>query len=330
MKHFASDNYAGIHPEVLTTLAEANVGHAPAYGADSHTQRLSAVMREHFGADAETFPVFNGTGANVIALQAILPRWGAVVCAESAHINVDEGAAPERVGGIKLLPVPTETGKLSPADIERAATDLDNPHRGQPLAVSISQSTELGTTYTAAEIAALSDTAHAHGMLVHVDGSRLGNAAAHLGTTMKSLTTDAGVDVVSLGGTKNGLMGAEAVITLRDVPGVEFIRKHSMQLASKMRFLSAQLLALYEGDLWLRSAHHANRMAARLAERLGNRTLYPVESNAVFATLGPEAVARARETFQFYAWPGGPGQYRLMCSFDTTEQEVDALIELLT
>lgn len=330
MKHFASDNYAGFHPEVLQALADANVGHAPAYGADPLTQRLSAVMREHFGADAETFPVFNGTGANVIALQAMLPRWGSVVCADTAHINVDEGAAPERVGGMKLLSVPTSSGKLSPGDIDRAAADLGNPHRGQPLAVSISQSTELGTTYTAAEITELVDTAHAHGMLFHVDGSRLGNAAAYLGTTMKALTTDAGVDVVSLGGTKNGLMGAEAVVTLREIPGVEFIRKHSMQLASKMRFLSAQLLALYEGDLWQRSATHANRMASRLAEGLGNRALYPVESNAVFATLDPEAVSRARETFQFYAWPGGPDQYRLMCSFDTTEQEVDALTALLT
>ena len=336
MKSFASDNYSGVHPEVMQALAAANVAHAPAYGDDAWTARLDDVMRGHLGDTAEVFPVFNGTGANVIGLQALLPRWGAVICASSAHINVDEGAAPERVGNLKLLQVDTPDGKLTPELVAEQAWGFGDVHRAQPLAVSISQTTEYGTCYTADEIAALAEYAHAHGMRLHVDGSRIANAAATLGLPLRSFTTDVGVDVLSLGGTKNGLMGAEAVVILNPeaASGTPFVRKFSMQLASKQRFLAAQLIALYEGDLWIRSARHANSLATRLSEaltRLGETTpgieiVQPTQSNAVFARIPAEATARARESFAFYDWPGGDGEVRLMCSFDTTEPEVDELV----
>jgi threonine aldolase len=339
-RSFASDNYAGAHPEVLDAIVAASAGHAPAYGDDAWTEKLGEVMRGHFGHAAQTFPVFNGTGANVIALQSALPRWGAVVCAESAHINVDENGAPERVGGLKLLTVPTPDGKLTPELIDRQAWGFGDPHRAQPLAVSITQTTEFGTCYSVDEIRAISEHAHGLGMIVHLDGARISNAAAQLGQPLAAFTTDAGIDLVSLGGTKNGLIGAEAVVALREgvAPGFEYVRKMNMQLGSKMRFLSAQLLALYDGDLWLRSAAHANAMATRL--RAGIDALEPhgisafraTEANAVFATL-PAGVAdllrgdtQPEGPFHFYDWPGVPGSVRLMCAFDTTPDAVDALL----
>ena len=340
---FASDNYAGAHPEVLEAIAAANVGHAPAYGGDPWTERFGEVARKLFGPDAEAFPVFNGTGANVLSLQAALPRWGAVICAEGAHINTDEAGAPEKVGGMKLLPVPTEGGKLTPELVDREAWGWGSEHRVQPLAVSISQSTEFGTSYTPDEIGALADHAHGHGMVLHMDGSRLGNAAAHLGCSLAEITSEAGVDVLSLGGTKNGLLGAEAVVTLQPeaVPGIFYLRKLNMQLGSKMRFASAQLSALYEGNLWLRSARHSNAMAARLREGIeaivargegeAARISLPfaTESNVVFANLPPQTKARAHARFHFYDWPGDDSLVRLMCAFDTTAEDVDALLAAL-
>lgn len=339
---FASDNYSGVHPEVLGAIAAANVGHASAYGADPWTARFGELARKLFGARTEAFPVFNGTGANVVSLQAAVPRWGAVVCASSAHINVDEGGAPEKVAGIKLLPVPTTDGKLTPELVAREAWGWGDEHRAQPLAVSISESTEFGTCYTPDEVRALADFAHERGMVLHMDGSRLSNAAAHLGCSLAELTSEAGVDVLSLGGTKNGLLGAEAVIAVNPdaVTGMLFLRKLSMQLGSKMRFISAQLSALYEGDLWLRSASHANEMAARLRaglERIAAESRasddaasitlpFTTQSNAVFATLPADAKARAHASFHFYDWPGDPSLVRLMCSFDTTADDVDALL----
>ncbi|WP_405219068.1 threonine aldolase family protein [Agrococcus sp. Ld7] len=327
---FASDNYSGVHPEVLAAIADANGGHQTAYGADDYTARLQEVVRSHFGDRAEAFPVFNGTGANVIALQSLLPRWGAVIAAKSAHINVDEGGAPERVGGMKLLTVVTPDGKLTPELIDEEAWGWGDEHRAQPLAVSITQSSELGTLYTAAEIRAIADHAHAKGMLLHVDGARLSNAAVSLGVPFREFTTDAGVDILSLGGTKNGAMGAEAVVVLSDRAGsgLVFLRKLNMQLASKMRFISAQLIALFEGDLWERNASHANAMAARLrtaVEQLPDVDFaYPTQSNGVFARL-PEGVADAvRDAFFFYDWDAAAGEVRWMCTWDTTEADVDA------
>jgi threonine aldolase len=331
---FASDNYAGIHPEVLEAIAEANGGHQVAYGEDVYTARLHEVVREHFGGDAEVFPVFNGTGANVTALTGALPRWGAVVAASTAHIHTDEGGAPERMTGLKLLTVDTPDGKLTPELIDTQAWGWGDEHRAQPLAVSITNSTELGTVYTVDEIRAICDHAHAVGMRVHLDGARIANAAAALDVPLRAFTTDAGVDLVSLGGTKNGILAGEAVVALHPdaADGLLYLRKLTMQLASKMRFFSAQLVALYESDLWLRSAAHANDMAARLRAALhkaapaGLSFTRPTEANAVFATLPTAAADRIRERFRFYDWDRATGEVRWMCSWDTTEADVDAFV----
>ena len=327
---FASDNYAGAHPEVLAAIAAANEGHQVAYGGDAYTARLKQVMAEHFGPHVEVFPVFNGTGANVVGLQSMLPRWGAVVCARTAHINTDENAAPERVAGLKLLPVPTPDGKLTPDLVDREAWGWGDEHRAQPLAVSITQTTELGTAYTAGEIRALADHVHDRGMTLHLDGARIANAAAHLGTTLREFTTDAGVDLLSFGGTKNGLLFGEAVVVLNPdaTQGLTYLRKLNMQLTSKMRFASAQLVALLTDDLYLRAASHANAMATRLrgaVEGLPGLTItQPTQSNAVFATLPPGVADRLRERFRFYDWDPATGEVRWMCAFDTTESDVDA------
>jgi len=330
VRGFASDNYAGVHPEVLAAIAAANGGHQTSYGADVYTARLAQVLAETFAAPVEVYPVFNGTGANVLSLQSMLPRWGAVVCAESAHINTDENAAPERVGGLKLLTVPTADGKLTPELVDRQAWGFGDEHRAQPGVVSITQSTELGTVYAVDEIRAVTDHAHRLGLGVHMDGSRLANAAAALGVPLRTLTTDAGVDVLSLGGTKNGLLGAEAVVVLNPAAttGLTYLRKVDMQLSSKMRFMSAQLLALFDGDLWLRSAGHANAMAMRLYEAvraIPSVTVTNVpQANAVFAVLPPGVADRLRPRFRFYDWNPATGEVRWMCAFDTTEADVDA------
>lgn len=337
-RSFASDNYAGAHPEVLQAIADANGGHQVSYGGDVYTARLQEVVRAHFGESAEAFPVFNGTGANVTALTSLLPRWGAVVTASTAHINTDEGGAPERMTGLKLLTVDTADGKLTPELIDRQAWGWGDEHRAQPLAVSITNTTELGTLYTVDEIRAITEHAHARGMRVHLDGSRIANAAAALGVPLRAFTTDAGVDIVSLGGTKNGLVLGEAVVALNPeaVDGLVYLRKLTMQLASKMRFISAQLVTLYEGDLWLRGASHANAMAARLRGSLeraldegriaGLGFTQPTEANAVFASLPNEAADRIRERFRFYDWDRAAGEVRWMCALDTTEADVDAFV----
>lgn len=338
VRGFASDNYSGIHPDVLAAITAANDGHQIAYGEDQYTERLQEVFRGHFGDGIQAFPVFNGTGANVVGLQSMLPRWGAVIAASTAHINVDEGGAPERMGGMKLLTVPSEDGKLTPELVDREAWGWGDEHRAQPLVVSITQSTELGTLYTPGEIRALADHAHGHGMRLHMDGSRIANATAALDVPVRSFTRDAGVDVLSFGGTKNGAMLGEAIVVLdhEASEGLVYGRKYSMQLASKMRFISAQLIALLEGDLWLRNARHANAMAQRLRSGiqagLGDGTIrgveftQPTQVNGVFATL-PEGVAdQLRDVFRFYDWDASRREVRWMCSFDTQESDVDAFI----
>jgi len=328
---FGSDNYAGVHPEVLAAIADANVGHEVSYGADSWTARLGEVLDGVFGRPVQTYPVCTGTGANVVGLQAMLPRWGAVICTDVAHINTDENAAPERVGGLKLLTVPAPDGRLTPDGVAGRLGGRDDEHRAQPGVVSLTQSTELGTCYTPEQVAMIAALAHAEGLTVHMDGARLANAAATLGVPVRAFTADAGVDVVSLGGTKNGVLGAEAVVVLNPdaVDGVRYLRKIDMQLISKMRFVSAQLIALFDGDLWLRSATHANAMAQRLSTALtaipGARVTLPVEANAVFAVLPPGVADQVRDDFHFYDWDGLPGLVRLMCAFDTTADDVDRL-----
>ncbi|MEU1542998.1 low specificity L-threonine aldolase [Actinacidiphila glaucinigra] len=335
VRGFASDNYAGVHPEVLAAIALANGGHQVAYGEDDYTAHLQDVFRGHFGPRAEAFPVFNGTGANVVALQALTERWGAVVCAASAHIHVDEGGAPERMGGLKLLTVPTPDGKLTPELIDREAWGFDDEHRAQPQVVSITQSTELGTCYTPEEIRAICDHAHERGLAVHLDGSRIANAAATLGVPLRAFTTDAGVDVLSFGGTKNGLLLGECVVVLNPerVRAMKHLRKLSMQLASKMRFVSVQFEALLAGDLWLRSAGHANAMARRLESAVraveGVTVVRPVQANAVFARLPREVSERLQKRYRFYFWDESTGEVRWMCSFDTTEEDVDSFAAAL-
>ncbi len=332
---FASDNYSGIHPEVLEAIAEANGGHQTAYGDDQYTARFNEVVREHFGQQALGFPVFNGTGANVVSLSSMVPKWGAVICASTAHINVDECGAPERVGGFKLLSVPAPAGKLTPELIDAEAWGFDDVHRAKPSTVSITQSTELGTVYTVDEIKAVADHAHSLGMTVHMDGSRLSNAAAALGVSLREITADAGVDVLSLGATKNGALFGEAVIVINPeaAHGVDYIRKAHMQLASKMRFVSAQLVALYGTDLWHRNASHANAMAARLHDALtgieGVTLSSEAEANAVFAVIDPEVAARVRASYKFYDWDEARHEVRWMAGFDTTEEDVDGFVRLV-
>ncbi|PJJ65408.1 threonine aldolase family protein [Compostimonas suwonensis] len=337
---FASDNYAGVHPQILEAVAAANGGHQIAYGEDVYTSRLQEVMASHFGEGVEAFPVFNGTGANVLSLQSMLPRWGAVVCSSTAHIHTDENAAPERVAGLKLLTVDTPDGKLTPELIDQQAWGWGDEHRAQPLAVSITQTTELGTAYTPAEVRAIAEHVHDRGMTLHMDGSRISNAAASLGLPLRAFTSDAGVDVLSYGGTKNGALGAEAVVVLNPdaSEGLSYLRKLNMQLASKMRFVSAQLIALLSDDLWLRSASHANAMAARLRSELESALAdgriadgrlsfsQPTQANAVFAVLPAGVADRLRQSFRFYDWNPATGEVRWMCAFDTREADVDAFV----
>ena len=344
---FASDNYAGIHPAAMEAIAKANSGHEVAYGEDSVTARFDQVVRELFGANAVGFPVFNGTGANVVALQAATKRWEAVVCAESAHINVDEGGAPEKMAGLKLWTIPTQNGKLTVEQAESQLFDFGSVHRAQPGVISITQTTESGTLYQPDEIRALADLAHKHGLLLHLDGARLANAAAALDMSIKSFTTDLGVDLVSLGGTKIGALAAEAVIVTdassargRELAeAMPYLRKTSMQLASKMRFISAQLIAMFENDatVAIANAKNANAMAARLYDgvmKLAGE--YPqisvpnrAEANAVFPILPAEIAERVLADYRFYVWNQATGQVRWMCSWDTTEGDVDGILATL-
>lgn len=330
MKSFASDNYAGVHPDVLAAMATANDGHAVSYGADPWTARAEEVLRGHFGPAVQSLLVFNGSGANVLALRCACRPWEAAICAETAHVNVDEGGAPERIAGVKLLPVPTADGKLTPGDIHAQVTRIGDEHAVQARVVTITQSTELGTRYSRAETAELAAAAHELGLLLHVDGARLANAAAGLEVGLGAITAEAGVDILSLGGTKNGLALGEAVVFLEPAlaEGARYLRKQTLQLASKGRFLAAQFVAMFEGDLWLRNARHANAMAARLATAVarvpGVEIVRPVQVNAVFAVLPRDAAERLRKRFRFNTWDERTGEVRWMCAFDTTEADVDA------
>jgi threonine aldolase len=326
---FASDNSATVHPDVLAAIARVNVGHAFGYGHDDYTQRVQAMVAGQFGAEAPAFFVFTGGAANVLSLRAACRPWQAVICSESAHMNVDECGAPEAVAGVKLLPVDTEHGKLTPELVESRIMRIGDEHAVQPRVVSLTQCTELGTTYSFRQTRNLADVAHRHGMLVHMDGARLSNAAAALDLPLHALTADVGVDILSFGGTKNGLLGAEAVVFLNRelADGFDYLRKQTLQLASKMRFLAAQFDALLSDGLWLRCARQANAMAARLAEAVGGipgvEITRPVQTNAVFAKLPPEATAALQKRFAFYVWDERADEVRWMCSWDTTAEDVD-------
>src|SRR3954454_5909873 len=328
--YFNSDNYAPVLPEVMAALAGANEGHAPAYGADVVTARVEALIREQLGDEARAFLVLNGTGANVVALRSMLTAWQGVVCAESAHLNVDVGGAPEAVGRIKLLTIATPDGKLTPEDVATKLVRLGEEHVVQPGVVSVTQSTELGTLYTPDELRALAGHAHANGMRLHIDGARLANAAAALGASLRAITTDVGGDAVSFGGTKAGLMLGEAVVLLRgeNAEALPYLRKQSMHLASKMRYVAAQFEALLTGQLWHRSAAHANAMATRLADAVGRlpgvTITQRVQANVVFAILPPAVTEALQREWGFYTWDEHTGEVRWMCSWDTREEDVDA------
>lgn len=344
---FASDNYAGVHPDVMERMANVNEGHQVAYGEDTETEHFQQVVRDLFGPNAAGFPVFNGTGANVIALQAALQRWEAVVCVDTAHINSDEGGAPEKMGGIKLWTVPSPDGKLKVEDARAQLFDMGVVHRAQPAVLSITQTTEMGTLYQVDEIAELASLAHENGLLLHMDGARLSNAAAALGLPFSDFTTKAGVDLVSLGGTKIGALAAEAVVVTdtksergaKLAHAMPFLRKTSMQLPSKMRFVSAQLNALFDNgaQLALASARHANEMAARLysgvleiaAEHDSVSVPNPTEANAVFPILPAAVTEQVQQDYRFYIWNQATGQVRWMCSWDTTADDVDGILSSL-
>ena len=328
LRSFASDNNAGVHPEILKAIALVNQGHVVGYGADPYTAIMVNTFREHFGEDAEVFVVFNGTGANTLSLQAMTKSYQAVICAASAHIYTDECGAPEKFTGCKLIPITTSDGKLTVEMVRHAYHGIGDEHHVQPKVISITQATEMGTVYRPEEIRALASFAHERDLYLHMDGARLANAAAALGQTLRQATRDLGVDVLSFGGTKNGIMGGEAVVFFRPELAQDFLylRKQSMQLASKMRFISAQLGALLTNDLWLTNAQHSNQMAKLLEKELrqipGVKIFYHVEANGVFVKIPRESIPIIQERYFFYVWQEEESVVRWMCSFDTTEEDV--------
>jgi len=329
-RSFASDNNASVHPEVLEAMRRANDGPAAAYGEDPHTEVAVEKFRAEFGADVAVYFVFNGTAANVLGLQALMRPFHAVLCPETSHIYTDECAAPEKFTGCKLLPLTAPDGKLSVETAARAYHGIGDQHHVQPRVISITQATEMGTVYEPPEIEALARFAHERKMFLHMDGARISNAvAAHRPSiSLRQTTRDLGVDVLSFGGTKNGLMGAEAVVFFRPELAEDFlfVRKQGMQLASKMRYTAAQMTAYLTNELWRRNAEHANRMARLLEEEVrdipGVKIIFPVQANGVFAQIPRAAIPRILERYFFYVWIEEESVVRWMCSFDTTEEDV--------
>ena len=336
LRTFASDNAAPAHPNILRAIEAANDGHAVSYGADEWTKRAVERFREHFGASTDVFFTFNGTGANVVALASVLRPYEAVIAPASAHLNTDECGALERFAGVKILPVATADGTLRPEDLEPCLHSSKEEHHVQPRAVSISQSTEYGGLYELDELQKLCGYAHEHGLFVHMDGARIANAVAALDTTLCAATKDAGVDVLTFGGTKNGMLYGEAVVFFDPAlhaGAARFIRKQGMQLASKMRFIAAQFDALLAGDLWLQNARHANAMAALLETRAravgGIKITRPVRCNAVFARMPAAAIARAQEQFFFYVFDPLASEVRWMTTYETTPADIAAFVQAL-
>lgn len=333
---FASDNFCAVHPDVMAALEKANSGHTMAYGDDPWTKRAKELFKHHFGPEAEAFPVFNGTGANVCAIKHALKSWQAVLCSQTSHIWTDECGAVQAISGCNLLPHPAINGKLDPAALASYLYFEGSPHHVQPAALSITQSTELGTVYSLEELKKLARFAKEHKLLFLMDGARICNAAAALNLPLKALTTDIGVDILSFGGTKNGLMGAEAVVFLKEglAEHFEFVRKQTLQLGSKMRYLSAQIAALLENDLWLQNAGHANAMAKLLEEKLKKQfpelpILYPVEANSLFVQLPPEALLKLQKKSFFWIWDETNAVARWMTGWDTKPEWIDAHLKHL-
>ena len=332
---FGSDNHSGISPEVLKAIADANVDHALAYGDDEYCARVEQLFKQHFGQQAVVSFVFNGTGANTMAIDAMVRSHEAVICAETAHVNVDECGAPQRIVGCRLLTVDTPDGKLTPELVMTRMHGFGFEHHSQPKAITITQSTELGTLYTINEIKALAELAHQHNMYLHMDGARLANAAVALNCTFKEMTTDAGVDVVSFGGTKNGLMIGESVVFLNPelAKDYKYRRKQGLQLCSKMRFLAVQFEAYFNNELWRRNAEHSNKMAQMLYNAVKDipqvKVVYPVQVNGVFVQLPRKVWTELQKQYFFYDWDIDKDVVRWMCSFDTTEEDIKNFVEAL-
>jgi threonine aldolase len=328
VRSFASDNNAGVHPEILEAIARANQGHVVAYGDDPYTRSAVAKFEEHFGSGIDVFFTFNGTGANVLGLQALNRPYHAVLCSEYAHIYTDECGAPEKHTGCKLIPLPHQDGKITLDSVRHAYHGIGDQHHVQARVISITQSTEMGTVYRPEEIQALAQFAHANEMFLHMDGARIANAATSLDQTLRQATRDLGVDVLSFGGTKNGIMGGEAGVFFNRAlsPDFLYLRKQGMQLASKMRFIAAQFEALLTNDLWRRNAGHANRMARLLESELRRipeiKVIWKVEANGVFAQIPRHAIDKIKSRYFFYMWIEEECIVRWMCSFDTTEADV--------
>ncbi len=334
LRGFASDNNSGVHPKIFRALESANVGHAVGYGDDDITQKTIQLFKEEFGTGTDVYFSYNGTGANVIAIQALARSYHAVICPETAHINVDECGAPEKHAGCKILSVKTKDGKLTVNDIKQHMHGIGFQHHSQPILISITQATELGTIYSTEEIKDISDFAHANNMYLHMDGARIANAAAALGCSLKDITVNVGVDVLSFGGTKNGLMFGEAVLFFnQETKGVKYIRKQSAQLHSKMRFIAAQFEELLKNNLWRENAIHANKMAKLLANKLeeipGVKITQKVESNGVFAIVPRSIIEPLQKEFFFYVWNEERNEVRWMTSFDTQEKDIDEFVELI-
>lgn len=327
-KSFASDNNSGIHPQILNAIANANLGHSRAYGHDPITAHAEHLFKELFGQSTSAFFVFNGTAANVTGLSAVMNSWNSVICTTAAHINEDECGAPEKFLGSKLFDVFSPNAKLNLDSINHVLAARGDEHRTQHNVISITQATEFGTVYTLPEIKEIAGFAHANGLLLHMDGARISNAAVSLGMNFRDFTVDAGVDIVSFGGTKNGLMLGEAVLIFNPeiAENMKYIRKQSMQLASKMRFISAQFIAYLEQNIWFTNASHANAMAQLLASLVadipGLKLAHPVQANGVFVCVPPEVVPVLQEKYYFYIFDEVNSVARWMCSFDTTENEV--------
>ncbi len=327
-KGFASDNNSGVHPAIFKSMEEVNTGHVVGYGDDQFTQKAIKVFKDKFGENTEIFFVFNGTGANVLSLSTVTQSFNSVICAETAHIQEDECGAPEKFTGCKLLPVDPVNGKLTPNAIQQHLTGFDFEHHSQPRVISISQVTEMGTVYQPKEIQELADLAHKNNMLLHMDGARIANAAISLGLDFRKFTVDCGVDILSFGGTKNGMMMGEAVLFFnRELTlNTKYIRKQSMQLYSKMRFVGAQFLAYFENDLWKETATHANKMAKLLESEIVKipeiKITQPVNANGIFAIVPQEIIEPLQKRFFFYIWDDTKPEVRWMTSFDTTEQEI--------
>jgi threonine aldolase len=335
MKALAIDNYSGVHPEIMNALLNANKEHQGAYGNDEYTKRAIDLFRKQFGSETEVFFVYNGTGANVLGLSALTRSYHSIICSELAHINVDESTAPEKFTGCKQIGIPTKNGKILPEQIEEKIQRIGDQHHPQARVISISQSTEYGTVYTADEIKKISAVAKKHSLYLHMDGARISNAAVSLGTDFKTFTKDAGVDVLSFGGTKNGMMFGESVVVFNPELAKEFyyLRKQGMQLHSKMRFISAQFEAYFSNDLWKRSASYSNAMAKKLEAGLRSipsvTITQSVDANGVFALFPKEITPELQKEIFFYVWNDRTNEVRLMCSFDTKEEEIESLVNKL-